>query len=264
MESDFLYIDILGFSEMVKNRSTKIPQIFEIINGLSIYCHYDFTSIAFSDTIVVFNKNNDKPPHYYVTYLIEFAQQLFYRLLPIGVYFKGIITYGEFSFTEMKNINAYWGMALLNTYHDESGLEGFGLFINNDILNDVAIFDTKIINAKYSFVFLCQSYMRLYKQSKGILPANYDMLTESDDYAELEEELRFFREIEYLKDNYPSCTVRKKYAAVYEWYKEETPLFFKTFEKEGFLPYIVHPNFVGRINPIRTLAEIETTNEKKY
>ena len=85
MERDFLYIDILGFSNMVKEHSPKIPQVFDILNVLSVHDHYAFRAIVFSDTIIVYNENDEMPSHYYVTYLIEFAQQLFYKLLSIAI-----------------------------------------------------------------------------------------------------------------------------------------------------------------------------------
>ena len=53
MERDFLYIDILGFTNMVKEHSPKILQIFDIINGLSAHDHYAFRSIVFR-TLLLF------------------------------------------------------------------------------------------------------------------------------------------------------------------------------------------------------------------
>lgn len=59
MIRNFLYIDILGFSEMVQKQPCKIEKIFQIIDRLSVYKHYAFETIVFSDTILVFNKKDN-------------------------------------------------------------------------------------------------------------------------------------------------------------------------------------------------------------
>src|SRR5680860_1637694 len=115
MDKAFLYIDILGFEKLVRSNSEKIKRIFEIIDGLNVHRHIAFQTVVFSDTFLVFNKNNDHENHYYVTYLIEYAQQLFYKLSLINIYFKGIITLGEFSFSRSNNIEVYYGLALIET-----------------------------------------------------------------------------------------------------------------------------------------------------
>ena len=245
MGKDFLYIDILGFSQMVREHSAKIPQVFKIIDELSVHRHYAFRAIVFSDTIIVYNDNDEMPNHYYVTYLIEFAQQLFYRLLSIGVFFRGLITYGEFEYHNLRNIQAYWGSALIDTYNDEKNMEGFGLFVRKDLSNDILIFEKMSAGNNYNFVFLCQSYMNLYKRVHGELPIDMDLLTETDEFDRIDEDLLFFREIAYRKEHYPCRKIKEKYRTVYNWYKEKTPEFFKVFEEQGFLPFILNPGYYG-------------------
>ena len=268
MERDFLYIDILGFSNMVKEHSPKIPQIFDIFNGLSVHDHYAFQTIVFSDTIIVYNGNNDMSNHYYVTYLIEFAQQLFYRLLSIGVYYRGFITYGDFEFHKLTNIHAYWGNALLEAYEDDNKkdennrIKGFGLFVRRDLSDDIIILDKMPIGEKYNFVFLCQSYMNLYKKVNGLLPVDINLLTETDEFDRIDEDLAFFRKIAFIKENHPCENIKEKYQTVYNWYKEKTPKFFEIFEKQGFLPFILNPSYYGSINLFETIAEHELTTDK--
>lgn len=257
MEKVFLYIDILGFGQLVKNNSPKIEKIFTIIDGLNIHKDFTFQTIVFSDTILVFNKNKDYQNHYYITYLIEYAQQLFYRLSLINIYFKGIITLGNFNYTKLNNIDAYYGLALIETYYDESLLEGFGLFINKNLSSEVIVFDKIHFNEKYDFILLCQSFINLYKATNGILPIDTNILYETDTYFRIDEDLRFFREIEYLKNNYPDKKVKEKYEKVYNLYKSITPFFFKKFEEEGFLPFTLNSNYTGSINPFEILAESE-------
>ncbi len=262
MERDFLYIDILGFSQMVREHSAKIPQVFEIIDELSVHSHYAFRAIVFSDTIIVYNENDEMPSHYYVTYLIEFAQQLFYRLLSIGVYFRGLITYGEFEFHVLKNIHAYWGNALIDTYNDEKNIEGFGLFVRKDLSNDILVFEKMSVGDNYDYVFLCQSYINLYKKVHGELPIDIVLLTETDEFDRIDEDLKFFREISFLKEQHPCVEIRGKYKTVYDRYKEKTPKFLKVFEEQGFLPFVLNPGYYGSINPFENIAEQEFTSEK--
>jgi hypothetical protein len=260
MDKTFLYIDILGFEKLVESNSPKTEKIFEIIDGLNVHKDFVFQTIVFSDTILVFNKNGDYQNHYYVTYLIEYAQQLFYRLSLINIYFKGIITLGEFNFSKLNNIDAYYGLALIETYKDEKILEGFGLYINKNLSNEVIVFDKIDFNKKYDFVLLCQSFINLYKDTKGILPIDMNILSETDTYFRIDEDLRFFREIEYLKNNHPIEGVKKKHEKVYNVYKSVTPDFFQKFEEEGFLPFILNPGYPGTIDPFEILAESEMNN----
>lgn len=258
MKRAFLYIDILGFESMVKSKSSKVDKIFEIIDSLNVFKHESLQVIVFSDTILVFNRNENWPTHYYVTYLIEYAQELFYKLNWINVFFKGIITYGEFHFKELRNFQAYYGEALIDTYKDESVLNGFGLYIDKRLNEEVIVFNKITLDEKYDFVLLCQSFINLYRDTNGLLPVDTpNIFSETDTYHRIDEDLRFFREIEYLKDNYPEGKIRKKYQDVYDLYKSCTPNFFDVFEAEGFLPISLSEYYTGSINFTEILAEKE-------
>lgn len=249
---------------MVQEQSWKINKIFQIIDELNIYNHYAFKTIVFSDTILIFNEQNNYPNHYFVTFLIEFAQNLFYKLLPIGVYFKGLITYGEFNFEQKKHIQAYWGNALIETYNNEKNIKGFGLFINKKLSDDVITFDKLTnIDDKYDFILLCQSYINLYKNTQGKLPINIETLTQTDEYMNIDEDLRFFRELKYIKDNYPDKKIIDKYSTVYMWYSNYTSSLFKQLENDDFLPFALNPNYMGKIYPFDIIAEKELQNKKQ-
>ena len=93
----FLYLDILGFKELVTNKSYLIDKIFEIINELHVYRDPKFETIVFSDTILIFNNENEYfSKHLCITYLVEYAQRLFIRLAKYKIYFRGILTIGDF------------------------------------------------------------------------------------------------------------------------------------------------------------------------
>lgn len=257
MNRAFLYIDILGFENLVRTNPQKVDQIFTIFDALKVHRHFAFQTVVFSDTILVFNKDDSLSTDYYCTYLVEYSQELFYRLSAINVYFKGILTFGEFNFSKMNNIEAYYGLALIETYKDESILEGFGLFVDKRLSREIIVFDKVSFTEKYEFILLCQSIKNLYSTTKGILPIDITLLTETDTYHRIDEDLRFLREIEYLKQKHPSEEIRAKYQKVYDTYKVELPLFFQVFEAKGFIPFTINSNYAGSINPFDILAEQE-------
>ncbi|WP_278570172.1 hypothetical protein [Prevotella melaninogenica] len=259
MERLFLYIDILGFSNLVRENSPKVMQIFHIIDEISAHRHYAFRTVVFSDTIIIFNDNWKFDNKYYVTFLIEFTQQLFYQLLAIGIYFRGIITYGDFNYCNLNNIQAYYGKALLETYEAEKDdIEGLGLYIHNNLSDDVIVFDKHIINnGKYDFIFLCQSYMNLYKQTKGILPIDISLLTNKDNFSNIDEDLKFFREVQYIINHCKKDKIRKKYSTIYEYYRKCTHILFETLEVKDFMPNALNPDYFGNINPLNIIAKYE-------
>jgi hypothetical protein len=162
----------------------------------------------------------------------------------------------------MSNIQAYYGLALIDAYKDESNkeqgaLEGFGLYVDKRLSDEIIVFDKVPFTDKYEFIILCQSLKNLYTTSEGILPIDINLLTETDTFHRIDEDLRFFREIEYLKQNQPVERIRAKYQKVYDTYKADLPLFFKTFEEQGFLPFAINSDYTGSINPFDILAERE-------
>ncbi|MES2064640.1 MAG: hypothetical protein V4456_22165 [Bacteroidota bacterium] len=264
MERIFLYIDILGFETLVRTNKTKVDEIFRTFDGLKVFKHPALQTVVFSDTILVFNKDESWPDHYYCTYLTEYAQQLFYRLSRINVFFKAIILKGDFNYSNLKNIDAYYGLALINAYHDESELEGFGLYVEKAISDEVVTFDKVTFNEKYDYVFLCQSILNLYDHTSGVLPIkDLNIFSETDTYHRIDEDLRFLREISYIKEQHPVLRVRDKYQKVYQVYKNRLKDFFNKFEIEGFMPFTLNDHYAGSIDPFLLLAEIEITKLKE-
>jgi hypothetical protein len=269
MKRAFLYIDILGFENLAVTNSPKIKNIFEILDRLESHNHrhyFSLQTVVFSDTVLIFNKNDTETSdvHLYVTYLIEYTQELFYKLAAINVYFKAVLTFGEFNFEQLKNIQAYYGLALIDTYKSEKELGGFGLFVDKNISNKVVVFDKVQFTEKFDFVFLCQSLKNLYLITNGVLPIDINILTDTDVCYRIDEDLRFLREVEYLMLNHPVERVKEKYRTVYDIYKNELPLFFEKFESEGFLPFAINSEYAGNINPFDLISqrELSATQEK--
>jgi hypothetical protein len=79
-----LYIDLLGFSEIVRTKQEALRKLFQVLDKSNAHKHGDFKVIQFSDTLLVYNKpdvdsNEDK--RYCSMYLCEFAQEIQYMLL---------------------------------------------------------------------------------------------------------------------------------------------------------------------------------------
>ncbi|MBA4320697.1 MAG: hypothetical protein C0412_20070 [Flavobacterium sp.] len=262
MKRAFLYIDILGFETLATTNSHKIKNIFKILDQLGSHNHnhhFSLQTVVFSDTVLIFNNSDteQKDVHLYVTYLIEYAQELFYELAAINVYFRGILTFGEFNFSQLKNIQAYYGIALIDAYKKEKQLEGFGLFVDKSISHKVVVFNKTKISEDFDFVILCQSLKNLYSMTNGVLPTDIKVLTDTDDCYRIHEDLRFLREVNYLMKNHPVEKVQEKYRKVYDIYKKEFPLFFKKFESEGFYPFTINSDYMGHINPFELMSQNE-------
>lgn len=257
MKRAFLYIDILGFENLVKTKSIKVDEIFKIFDTLKVHKHFALETVVFSDTILVFNNDESLSIDYYCTFLVEYAQELFYRLSWLNVYFKAILTFGEFNYSKLNNIQAYYGLALIETYKDVDTLEGFGLFVDKNISEEIIVFDKVDFTEKYEFILLCQSLKSLYTKTNGVLPIDINLLFETDTFHRIDEDLRFLREIEFLKNNYPNDGIRRKYQKVYDVYKDALPLFFETFEQQGFLPFSINPGYTGNIISFELLSEKE-------
>ena len=151
-----LYIDVLGFSELVKSDSKRVDEIYQIIDSLNVHMHPDFNTIVFSDTILVYNNVNFKScldREYIVMYLCEFAQNLMYRLIGSGMFFRAILSFGDFQHYKLRNIEAFYGTVLINSYNDEKDINCCGLLIDKECQKYNKIFPTGSYNKDYDFVY---------------------------------------------------------------------------------------------------------------
>lgn len=130
-----LYIDVLGFSDMVKTNPYKVEEIYKIINSLNVHKHNAFKTIIFSDTVLVYNiiEPVSKDDHkYLVMYLCEFVQDLLYRTITKNVYFRAILLYEEFTHYKLENVECFYGRSLIDAYSKEKDLVSMGLYIHDE------------------------------------------------------------------------------------------------------------------------------------
>lgn len=156
----FLYIDILGFSELVKD-DTIVKKVYEIIDRLNVFRHKTFFKcIVFSDTLLVYSERDWRSkivPSEAIMWMCEFTQDLFYRFIRLNLHFRAILTEGEFSHSKMKNIEAFYGEALVRTYTHEASLTGMGLFLDRNLMKHSNIFKSVPYSAQYEYVCLMQT-----------------------------------------------------------------------------------------------------------
>jgi len=189
-----LYIDILGFSDLVRKNPKKIDNIYNVINSLNVHRHHAFKTIVFSDTILVYNLEEPKTPHdhsYLVMYAIEFAQDLWFRTVGKEVFFRGILRYGTFNHYDLSNISAYYGNALIDSYIKEKDLNCCGLFIDKSCQKYNDIFPMERYDQDISFVYINQSLERLWINTGGELPTDSFFLDSTYDYWSILWDLRF-------------------------------------------------------------------------
>ncbi len=153
----FLYIDLLGFSDMIKT-GYPVGDIYAHIDALNLHRDNDFTCIVFSDTILVYGKefwSENKAQA--VMWLAEFAQDLFYRLIPLNKHFRAFVTEGEFEHQQMKNIEAYYGKALVDCYETEKQVNAMGVFLDSSLVRYSDVFRTTPYNDRCSLVHVMQA-----------------------------------------------------------------------------------------------------------
>ncbi len=234
-----LYIDILGFKDLVNNNNDKINELFNCIDNLYINKHSFLKIIVFSDTILVFNPKEPGTKDYSnvtVMDLCEFAQHLLlYMCVDLKIHFRAILTKGEFYYSKLKNIESYYGKALNFAHEKEKEINGIGLFIDKGILNYNIIYPTIRFDDDFHFVYLTQNLSDLNE---------YFTIENPVIHASLNKMVLLKPEIEMLKlikdniENQVDSKIRGKYLMTYHLYKIRYKEIIEYFEFSDF-KYIV-------------------------
>jgi hypothetical protein len=152
----FLYIDILGFKDLVRS-GFDLSTLFQRIDRLNVHTDRDFTSIVFSDTILVYGSDDwAKHPREALMWLIEFAQDLFYNLISLDIHIRAYVTKGDFEHDRLKNIESYYGSALIDCYEREKEIKCTGVFLDSRLAQFSNIFHLTKYDNKSHFVHIMQ------------------------------------------------------------------------------------------------------------
>lgn len=236
-EKFLLYIDILGFSDLVNNQSEKVREIYDVINNLNVHNHDDFQTIIFSDTILVYNKIDAKTlkdNQYVLMYLIEFVQNLLYNGNEINLNFRAIITYGEFEHYKLKNIECYFGKSLIYAYLKEKDINGIGLFLDSRLEKYIQFFKFCKYNSELNFVFLFQTILTLQSYTEGKLPLSISLIEPTLEFCWLKDEIEILKKYFIESNQHENPKVRSKYLQTYQFYKNIMPDIFEQLEKNDF------------------------------
>ena len=240
-----LYIDILGFADLVKSDYDKIRRLFKKIDELNVHRHNAFQTIVFSDTILIINKQaprNTDEHEYLVMYACEFAQDLMFRCIDLEIQFRAILTYGEFYYEKLENIEAYHGKALVNAYYKEKDINCLGLFIDKSILQHNIIFKTTQFDKDLHFVFLTQNLERLCNfYDAAYLPLDPFLIDQADEFPYLKDEVKILETLKKNIDTQIDSKVRGKYLQAYHFYNQRYKIFIDQLEKNNFGYKIVSP-----------------------
>jgi hypothetical protein len=218
-------------------RRGAVDELYAIINSLNVHKHHAFKTIAFSDTLIVYNiYETDTPDNrrYHVMYMCEFAQDLFYRLVPRDLHFRAFLTKGEFEHQQLDNLQAFYGEALVAAYRREKTIDCTGLFIDAPILPDCAIFHYERYDAVTYFIHLMQSLDQT-RFKDVTFPLDPILIEES--HWELAYDFRYLKNI-YGHMNNPELEprIRAKHSAAWNLIRRRHRPLLYTLEVNDFNP----------------------------
>lgn len=232
-----LYIDVLGFSELVQKGYARVNDLYEVVASLNVHKHPAFRAIVFSDTILVYNVVSSKRRQdrsYLLMYLCEFAQDLLHRLAGRGIVFRAVLVQGEFTHYQLNSIPCFFGPALIDAYRSEKGIKAIGLFMDRALLKDSDIFRTMPFTERFSFVFLTQSLETIEHQYGADFPIDAWLLEETDLIWQLTPELLLLKYI--YEGRYSNLTedVCLRYANTWHLFKQQYPRTTQHLEHTNF------------------------------
>lgn len=246
-ETLFLYVDILGFAELVKDTG-RVDELFQILDGARLHTDSNYRTIVFSDTILAYNRHTDLSSGakaVELMYLIELTQELMQRLTGKGIFFRAVITQGNFVHAKLKHLEAYYGEALISAYRAEKGLIGTGLFLDRKLRPLQNIFKFKAFSEQYDFIYLTHITSGLLNWRKrevdsddddndASFPLPAELLTAAGIELMIYHELVHFREVHATMNDNPDPGVRAKHLATWNMYVRAYPELMRALEAKKF------------------------------
>lgn len=234
-ERFLLYIDILGFAEMAKRSPRKVARIYTIMDSLNAHKHRGFKTIVFSDTVLIYNPElavTDEDRSYYVWYLTEFAEDLQHRLTGQDIYFRAVLTTGDFNHYPLKNIECFFGEALVNAYRAEKAIPSIGLFLDERCAKYNEYFRTATFDSDYQFVYLTRSLEDLNVYVGAKYPTGEAHLGEQTPYVPWQ--VRFLKDVHTAMRVHPDPAVRTKFLTAWDFYDQRYPAMLHALVENDF------------------------------
>ena len=240
-----LYIDILGFSDLVAGSDERIRDLYEVIASLNVHRHPSFRAIIFSDTLLVYNvegQDTRSDRSYLVMYLCEFAQDLQRRLTKKDIFFRAVLVRGEFNHYELNQLPCFFGQALIDAHESEKKIKAIGLFMHKSIIEDSVIFSTAEINEDFSFVFITQHLTTLEEEYGGLFPVDSELIEDTDQVYLLTPEVLYLGRIAHFASSHSVPSVRAKYEATLDLFRHQYPETISFLEGNGFDVRAISPS----------------------
>lgn len=238
-EKLFLYVDILGFSALVRDDAA-MAEIFERVDRLNVHRDRDFGVIVFSDTMLVYAGEgwmNAKSQA--VMWLVEFAQDLFYRFVGIDRHFRAYLTMGEFTHTKKQNIEAYYGEALVECYEKEKSIKAMGVFMANKLVPYSDILHTTPFDEDCHFVHIMQRLDHVSRPGYTY-PLPPELLWDTDLDWLIAYDVVYLSNIHrHMSDSALGDSVRQKYAATWNAIRSRHPALLDALVASAFDPHAV-------------------------
>lgn len=240
-EKFLLYIDILGFTELVVKRGN-VDRLYNIIDDLNAHRHQDFKTIVFSDTILVYNipeARSNFHVSYDLMYMCEFAKDLFYRCISMDVHIRGYITYGDFNHNPLKNIEAFYGEALIDAHNAEKKIQCSGLFMDNAVCTYSDIFELTPFNEQCQFVHIMQT-LRHISWRRQEYPMPPELIIDTDLLYLVAYDIYYLERIHHhMNDALLAPRVRQKYLRTWKMLKRRHPGLLDVLADNNFNPRAV-------------------------
>ncbi len=241
----FLYIDILGFADLVMNAPDRVADLYEVISSLNAFRHDAFGTIVFSDTILVYPKfkrdGKIDQDEYFVMYLCEFAQDLMRRLRNKDIYFRAVLTQGKFTHYFLDEVPCFYGAALIDAYRSEKAIKALGLFMDRRCTSRSEVFRTAPFNDEYDFVYLWQSLEQF--GPHGIYPFP---CASASDFEDLDLQWSLAEEVLTLSNiarnrNSSDDDISLKHKATWKLLHDRYPIILDALEAAKFDPSVFCP-----------------------
>jgi hypothetical protein len=237
-----LYIDLLGFTGLVRRDPARVEKIYSVLNSLNVHSHAVFRTIVFSDTILAYNHEEPTTPDmhgYVVWYSIEFAEDLHDRLTGQDIYFRAVLLRGEFRHYRLKNVECFFGNALVDAYLREKEIPSLGLFIESECNSHNRYFRTAPFSKDLHFVYLNRSIENFHQDTQGTLPADDPCI--DDSYPDLAAQVRFLQDVHRNMREHPEASVRSKFLTAWDFYFRRYPKVLSALAEADFDLSVLSP-----------------------
>lgn len=221
-----LYIDILGFTDLVTQSPERVEEVYRVIASLHAHDHPDFATIVFSDTVLVHCAAELRTKHdheYVVMYLCEFAQDLLDRLVGRDIAFRAVLTYGAFDHYRLNDVPCFFGPALIKAHLAEKEIKATGLYIDTASNRHNRIFPSVPLNEEWSFVFVTQQLTEFEDTWRGSVPLPNILVHDADFGWFVGPEVVHLQEVFTKAQQHPVDSVRAKYRRTWEFYEQRYP-----------------------------------------